>query len=56
VWHILAELVNFLLAGLLHGVLKVNVLTEANLLVKQDGTADAIQLLTVALQAANHAR
>jgi hypothetical protein len=56
VWHVLAELVYFLLAGLLHGVLEVYVLTEANLLVKEDSSADAVQLLTVALQAAYHTR
>lgn len=51
--YVLAEPVNLIQTGLFHGVLEVNVLTELDLLIKQLSTADAVELVTVVLQAAD---
>mmetsp|Transcript_36713 Transcript_36713/g.79982 ORF Transcript_36713/g.79982 Transcript_36713/m.79982 type:complete len:901 (+) Transcript_36713:245-2947(+) len=54
VGHVLAEGLNLLGAGLLHGELEVNVLSEADLLVEQGRAALVAELLTGVLQAAQH--
>lgn len=52
-WDVLAKGGHLLLAGHLHGVLEVNVVAEAHLLVKQGGLAVQGQLVALGLQAAD---
>ena len=54
--HVLAELLDFVVACLLHGVHEVDVFTEPHLLLKHNSPADAVELVAVALQAADHTR
>jgi hypothetical protein len=54
--HHITEPLNLLGAGLLHGVLEVNVLTEANLLRRKGGLAQAAELVTLILKAPDHTR
>lgn len=53
-WNIMTEHVNLLQAGLLHGVLEVDVLREPHLFTHECGTTHNTQLVTLALKAAYH--